>query len=127
MRSHLQQERGYFHQRVYRALPKGEHMDFLPGSYAQIKIPAYAMDYNKDIDKSLIGEEYLPAWEKFGLFTLKCKNDTPTIRAYSMANYPAEGDRIMLTVRIATPPFKPKPEVGFQDVMRVSLLLISLP
>ena len=57
------------------ALPKGEHMDFLPGSYAQIKIPAYAMDYNKDIDKSLIGEEYLPAWEKFGLFTLKCKND----------------------------------------------------
>ena len=99
------------------ALPKGEHMDFLPGSYAQIKIPAYAMDYNKDIDKSLIGEEYLPAWEKFGLFTLKCKNDTPTIRAYSMANYPAEGDRIMLTVRIATPPFKPKPEVGFQDVM----------
>ena len=23
----------------------------------------------------------------------------------------------MLTVRIATPPFKPKPEVGFQDVM----------
>ena len=99
------------------ALPKGEHMDFLPGSYAQIKIPAYAMDYNKDIDKSLIGDEYLPAWEKFGLFTLKCKNDEPTIRAYSMANYPAEGDRIMLTVRIATPPFKPKPEVGFQDVM----------
>ena len=34
-----------------------------------------------------------------------------------MANYPAEGDRIMLTVRIATPPFKPKPQVGFQDVM----------
>lgn len=99
------------------ALPPGEHMNFIPGSYAQIKIPAYEMDYNTDIDKSLIGDEYLPAWEKFGLFTLKCKNTEPTIRAYSMANYPAEGDRIMLTVRIATPPFKPKPEVGFQDVM----------
>ncbi len=99
------------------ALPKGEHMDFIPGSYAQIKMPAYSMDYDKDIDKSLIGDEYLPAWKKFGLFDLKCKNDTPTIRAYSMANYPAEGDRIMLTVRIATPPFKPKPQVGFQDVM----------
>ena len=98
-------------------LPPGEHMDFLPGSYAQIKIPAYEMDYDKDIDKSLIGAEYLPAWEKFGLFTLKCKNTEPTIRAYSMANYPAEGDRIMLTVRIATPPFKPKPQVGFMDVM----------
>ena len=75
------------------------------------------MDYDKDIDKDSIGKEYLPAWEKFGLFTLKCKNTEPTIRAYSMANYPAEGDRIMLTVRIATPPFKPKPQVGFQDVM----------
>lgn len=99
------------------ALPPGEHMNFIPGSYAQIKIPPYSMDYDKDIDKSLIGEEYLPAWEKFGLFTLKCKNTETTVRAYSMANYPAEGDRIMLTVRIATPPFKPKPEVGFQDVM----------
>ena len=97
-------------------LPPGEHMDFLPGSYAQIKIPAYSMDYNKDIDKDLIGPEYLPAWEKFGLFGLKSVVKEPTIRAYSMANYPAEGDRIMLTVRIATPPFKPKPEVGFQDV-----------
>ena len=75
------------------------------------------MDYDKDIDKSLIGDEYLPAWQKFGLFGLKCRNDEETVRAYSMANYPAEGDRIMLTVRIATPPFKPKPQVGFQDVM----------
>ena len=99
------------------ALPPGEHMNFVPGSYAQISIPPYEMDYDKDIDKDSIGKEYLPAWEKFGLFTLKCKNTEPTIRAYSMANYPAEGDRIMLTVRIATPPFKPKPQVGFQDVM----------
>jgi len=99
------------------ALPPGEHMDFMPGSYAQIKIPPYKMSYDKDIDKDSIGAEYLPAWEKFGLFTLNCENKEATIRAYSMANYPEEGDRIMLTVRIATPPFKPKPAVGFQDVM----------
>ena len=100
------------------ALPKGEHMDFVPGSYAQIKIPAYTMDYDKDIDKDLIGEGYLPAWKNFGLFGLKCQNTEPTIRAYSMANYPAEGDRIMLTARIATPPFKPREQgPGFQDVM----------
>ena len=100
------------------ALPKGEHMDFVPGSYAQIKIPAYTMDYDKDIDKDLIGEGYMPAWKNFGLFGLKCQNTEPTIRAYSMANYPAEGDRIMLTVRIATPPFKPREQgPGFQDVM----------
>ncbi len=97
-------------------LPEGEHMNFIPGSYAQIRIPKYEMTYDGDIDKSLIGDEYLPAWEKFGLFTLKAKNTEETVRAYSMANYPEEGDRIMLTVRIATPPFKQKPQVGFQDV-----------
>lgn len=98
------------------ALPEGAHMDFIPGSYAQIRIPEYEMSYDKDIDKESLGE-YLQTWEKFNMFSLKCKNTEPTVRAYSMANYPAEGDRFMLTVRIATPPFKPKPEVGFQDVM----------
>ena len=98
------------------ALPEGAHMDFVPGSYAQIRIPEYEMSYDTDIDKASLGE-YLPTWEKYGLFSLKCKNTEPTVRAYSMANYPAEGDRFMLTVRIATPPFKPKPEVGFQNVM----------
>ena len=97
------------------ALPEGEHMDFIPGSYAQIKIPTYEMDYNVDIDKESLGE-YLPTWEKYDMFSLKCKNSEETVRAYSMANYPAEGDRFMLTVRIATPPFKPKPQTGFMDV-----------
>lgn len=97
------------------ALPEGEHMDFIPGSYAQIKIPTYQMDYNVDIDKESLGD-YLPTWEKFDMFSLKCKNTEETVRAYSMANYPAEGDRFMLTVRIATPPFKPKPQTGFMDV-----------
>ena len=99
------------------ALPPGEHMDFIPGSYAQIKIPAYdTIDYDKDFDKNDIGEEYLPVWQKFNIFSLKAHNPEATVRAYSMANYPAEGDRITLTVRIATTPFKPRPQVGFQDV-----------
>ncbi len=89
-------------------LPAGEHMNFEPGSYAQIRIPAYDIDYDRDMDKSLIGDLYLGAWQHFGLFGLKQKNTEPTIRAYSMANYPDEGDIITLTVRIATPPFKPK-------------------
>lgn len=99
------------------ALPPGEHMHFEPGSYAQIRIPAFELDYDKDFDKALIGDTYLPAWEKFGLFGLKCKNEEPTIRAYSMANYPDEGDIITLNVRIATPPFKSKDQgPGFIDV-----------
>ena len=86
-------------------LPAGEHMDFIPGSYAQIKIPKFNLRYS-DLDKELIGDEYLPSWEKFKMFDLTCVNSEPTVRAYSMANYPAEGDVFMLTVRIATPPMR---------------------
>jgi Na+-transporting NADH:ubiquinone oxidoreductase subunit F len=95
-------------------LPEGAHMDFIPGSYAQIRIPKFNLNY-ADFDKELIGAEYLPAWEKFKMFDLRCVNTEPTIRAYSMANYPAEGDVFMLTVRIATPPFKPD-RSGFMNV-----------
>ena len=84
-------------------LPEGEKMNFVPGSYAQIKIPKFEIDYN-DFDRSLIGDEYLPAWEKNRMFGLHCSNPEPTVRAYSMANYPDEGNVFMLTVRIATPP-----------------------
>ena len=95
-------------------LPKGEHMDFIPGSYAQIRIPKFNIRY-ADFNKDLIGAAYLPVWEKFKMFDLHCVNTEPTIRAYSMANYPAEGDVFMLTVRIATPPFKPD-HSGFMNV-----------
>ncbi len=95
-------------------LPAGEHMDFIPGSYAQIKIPKFDLSYS-DFDKELIGNEYLPSWEKFKMLDLRCVNNEPTVRAYSMANYPAEGDVFMLTVRIATPPFKPD-RSGFMKV-----------
>ena len=95
-------------------LPEGEHMDFIPGSYAQIRIPKFRINY-ADFDKELIGAEYLPSWEKFKMFDLRCVNTEPTVRAYSMANYPAEGDVFMLTVRIATPPFKPD-HSGFMNV-----------
>ena len=98
-------------------LPPGEHMDFIPGSYAQISIPAFdVIDYDKDFDKNDIGEEYIGAWKKFNILSLKAHNPEPTVRAYSMANYPEEGDIIMLTVRIASTPFKPRPQVGFQNV-----------
>lgn len=95
-------------------LPEGAHMDFLPGSYAQIKIPKFDIKY-ADYDRELITPEYVGAWEKFKMFDLRCVNTEETIRAYSMANYPAEGNVFMLTVRIATPPFKPD-RSGFMDV-----------
>lgn len=86
------------------ALPEGEHMDFKPGSYAQIKIPEYDIKYaDMEVDEKFKGE-----WDKFKLWPLTAKNDEETTRAYSMANYPEEGDIIMLNVRVATPPFDRK-------------------
>lgn len=85
-------------------LPEGEHMDFVPGSYAQIDIPKYDLNY-KDFE---IDERFHGDWDKFNMWDLSCKNEEETVRAYSMANYPAEGDVITLNVRIATPPFDRK-------------------
>ena len=81
-------------------LPEGEVMNFKSGSYAQITIPPYDIKYaDYDIDEKFRGD-----WDHFDMWSLTCKNDTETIRAYSMANYPAEGNIITLNVRIATPP-----------------------
>ncbi len=82
-------------------LPEGEHMNFEPGSYSQIKVPKYELKYT-DFD---IDEQFKPEWDKFKLWDLSVKNDEDTVRAYSMANYPAEGNIITLNVRVATPPF----------------------
>lgn len=82
-------------------LPEGEHIDFKSGEYIQIDIPAYDVDF-KDID---VDDIYRGDWDRYGFFGIHAHNETPTIRAYSMASYPAEKDVIKLNVRIATPPF----------------------
>ena len=85
-------------------LPDGEKMNFKSGGYIQIDIPACTVDY-KNID---VDEQYRADWLRMGLFDLKMKNGSDTVRAYSMANYPAEDDIVMLNVRIAIPPFNRK-------------------
>ncbi len=82
-------------------LPEGENLDFRSGEYVQIYIPKYEADYRKDIE---VEEEYRSDWDKFDLWSLKAKNEEETFRAYSMANYPAEKNLIILNIRIATPP-----------------------
>lgn len=83
-------------------LPEGELLDFKPGGYIQIDVPKIEVDYRKDIS---VEEEFQSDWDKYGLWDLKMKNTEETYRAYSMGNHPAEGNIIMLNVRIATPPF----------------------
>ena len=88
-----------------------EDMDYKAGGYIQIKIPPCTIKYSDmDIaahpqDHPGEPEKFNPAWEKFGLWDLVMKNDEEVVRAYSMASYPAEGRKIMLNVRVATPPW----------------------
>ncbi|PWL30608.1 MAG: NADH:ubiquinone reductase (Na(+)-transporting) subunit F [Fluviicola sp. XM-24bin1] len=88
-----------------------EDMDYKAGGYIQIKIPNTVVNY-KDMDITAHPQDhpgepdkFQAAWEKFGLWDLVMKNDEEVVRAYSMASYPAEGRRIMLNVRVATPPW----------------------
>jgi len=81
-------------------LPPGQHMDFQAGGYIQIYIPPYELKYTE----FEIADKYRGDWDKYKLWDLKASNDEEIFRAYSMANYPAEGDIVMLNVRIATPP-----------------------
>ena len=92
-------------------LPDGEHMDFRSGGYIQIDVPKTEVHY-KDM---IIGDEYKEDWDKFGMWDLVMKNPEPIYRAYSMANHPAEGDIVMLNIRVATPPWDPKTK-GFMKV-----------
>ncbi|MGZ2370267.1 NADH:ubiquinone reductase (Na(+)-transporting) subunit F [Ancylomarina sp. YFZ004] len=82
-------------------LPDNEILDFKSGGYIQIDVPKIEVDF-KDMD---IEEEYRGDWDQMKLWDLKMKNPEPTYRAYSMANHPAEGNIVMLNIRIATPPF----------------------
>ena len=88
-----------------------EDMDYKAGGYIQINIPncvtkfedmditAHPQDHPGEPDK------FKADWDKFGLWPLTMKNDEEVVRAYSMASYPAEGRRIMLNIRVATPPW----------------------
>jgi Na+-transporting NADH:ubiquinone oxidoreductase subunit F len=101
-------------------LPEGETLDFEAGGYIQVDVPATTVDF-KNIDITShpkLGkapDEFQAEWDKFKLWDLKMVNPEPLFRAYSMANHPAEGNIIMLNIRIATPPFDRK-KGGWMDV-----------
>jgi len=92
-------------------LPEGETLDFASGGYVQIDVPKVEVNF-KDFD---VEEEYRDEWDKFNMWDLKMKNSEETYRAYSMANHPAEGNIVMLNIRIATPPWD-RSRGGFMKV-----------
>ncbi|MCH1533834.1 MAG: NADH:ubiquinone reductase (Na(+)-transporting) subunit F [Schleiferiaceae bacterium] len=101
-------------------LPEGENLDFEAGGYIQVDVPATTVDFkNVDITShpklGKAPDEFKEEWDKFKLWDLKMVNPEPLFRAYSMANHPAEGNIVMLNIRIATPPFDRK-KGGWMDV-----------
>ena len=93
-------------------LPEGETLDFQPGGFIQIEVPSFECDF-KDFEG--IEERFHPDWDRFKVWDFKAVNTEPVFRAYSMANHPAEGDIIMLNIRIATPP-PDREKGGWMDV-----------
>jgi Na+-transporting NADH:ubiquinone oxidoreductase subunit F len=101
-------------------LPEGENLDFKAGGYIQIDVPQTVVDFKKmDITSHpRMGKkpnEFQEEWDKFNLWPLKMKNPETIFRAYSMANHPAEGNIVMLNIRIATPPWD-RAKNGWMDV-----------
>ena len=92
--------------------PEGETLDFQPGGFIQIEVPSFECDF-KDFEG--IEERFHPDWDRFKVWDFKAVNTEPVFRAYSMANHPAEGDIIMLNIRIATPP-PDREKGGWEDV-----------
>ena len=91
-------------------LPDGEHLEFEAGGYIQIDVPETIVDFKTmDVtahpDHHKDPKTFQNEWDKFGLWDLQMKTDEPIVRAYSMANHPAEGNIVMLNIRIATPPW----------------------
>ncbi|MEO0481794.1 MAG: NADH:ubiquinone reductase (Na(+)-transporting) subunit F [Planctomycetota bacterium] len=82
-------------------LPEGEILDFESGGYIQIDVPKYQGIKFRDFQ---IQDEYHPDWDQFKIWDYVADNPEPVFRAYSMANHPAEGNIVMLNIRIATPP-----------------------
>ena len=92
-------------------LPEGETLDFQSGGFIQIEVPPYECDYsNFDVD-----ERFHEDWDRMQVWDFKAVNTETVFRAYSMANHPAEGDMVMLNIRIATPP-PDREKGGWMDV-----------
>ncbi len=81
-------------------LPPGEDVNFTPGGYIQINVPPHIVHF-RDFQ---VEPEYRDEWDQYNLWRYTSHVEETVVRAYSMANYPGEKGRILLNVRIATPP-----------------------
>ena len=81
-------------------LKDGEEMDFRAGGYIQLECPPHKLAF-RDFE---IDEPFRDEWDRFKLWRYESEVRETTERAYSMASFPLERGRVILNVRIATPP-----------------------
>ncbi|KPK15410.1 MAG: Na(+)-translocating NADH-quinone reductase subunit F [Myxococcales bacterium SG8_38] len=89
-----------FIREIVLELPSGEEMDFRAGGYVQVECPRYRVKFS-DFD---IDPRFREDWDRHNLWRFEAGTDSPTTRAYSMANYPDEKGIVLLNVGIALPP-----------------------
>ncbi len=82
-------------------LPEGADVNFRAGGFVQMEIPPYEISYRDDIE---VAEQFRSDWDRFDVWQHKSKTIEPTVRAYSMANYPEEKGILKFNIRIASPP-----------------------
>jgi len=86
-------------------IPESEALEYQPGDYLQFHVPPFVTttdDWKGDMDPIFFED-----WEHFKLFGRTIDYSSlpeGTIRAYSMASYPSEGNILRFNIRIATPP-----------------------
>ncbi len=94
-------------------LPPGDTLKFKSGDYIQVDVPEMTIDFKTDLYD--IPDKFKEDYDKYKIWDLKTVVEEPLFRAYSMANHPAEGQKIMLNIRLATPPFD-RAKGGFKEV-----------
>ncbi|MCH9631391.1 MAG: Na(+)-translocating NADH-quinone reductase subunit F [Chlamydiia bacterium] len=80
---------------------------YQPGDYLQFYVKPFKT--NTSDWKSLMDPKYYEDWERFQLFDKTIDFSSlpeDVIRAYSMASYPDEGNKLKFNIRIASPPMK---------------------
>jgi len=95
------------------ALPKGETLEFRSGDYIQVDVPEMTMDFSRELYN--IPDNFKDDYDNYNIWSLRTVVEEPVFRAYSMANHPAEGNKMMLNIRIATPPWD-RDKKAFKDV-----------
>lgn len=86
---------------VFELAPSSPALDYQPGQYIQMNIPAYG---KIPFSRFEIQEPYAAVWRAQHVYDYQSENHTEVRRNYSLASNPDLDRQLRFNVRIATPP-----------------------